>query len=126
MPKSKRGPVGRGIVMEGSTCETFKGINASPYREWFHIDRTKGLINNELRDRIRFLEHIRQAVRFWAVLPGKTQREIAEGVAFSILVALDGEAVACGPYAVRSIDEQGKEGENIAGTLHEEFVDDKE
>jgi hypothetical protein len=70
-----------------------------------------------------FLKHVAQTARYWAELPNRTPLEVAEGVAFSILVALDGEALACGPYAVRPINQRGKEGRDIAGSLHERFHD---
>ena len=48
-------------------------------------------------------------------------RRAAELTAFSILVSIDGEAIECGPYALRPIDRNGKEGRDIAGTLHHEL-----
>ena len=38
-----------------------------------------------------FLHHVRELARYWAELPGdKTPRERCDGLAFSILVAIDG------------------------------------
>lgn len=76
----------------------------------------------------RFLEHIKMMAEYWNTIPETdlvtarkiTQLDRIEGLAFSILVALDGGA-ATGPYAVRPINGKGKEGKDIAGSLHEYF-----
>ena len=74
------------------------------------------------KDRDLFLNHIKEIAKYWASLSGtKEPIEIAEGTAFSILVAIDGEAAFCGPYALRPIDDKGHEGDDIAGALHEQF-----
>jgi hypothetical protein len=65
-----------------------------------------------------FIEYVKAVARYWAELPNKTPLEVAEGTAFSIFVALDGEASGCGPYAVRPLNEDGEEGKDIAGSLH--------
>lgn len=49
-----------------------------------------------------------------------------ELLAFSILTKIDGECIECGPFALRSLDEQGKEGEDIAGNLHHELMNMKD
>jgi hypothetical protein len=80
--------------------------------------------NKQLKaEKAKFLRYVAETAKYWASLPGKTALEVANGTAFSILVALDGEACYCGPYAVRPIDEDGlgTEGVDIAGQLHEEF-----
>ena len=42
-----------------------------------------------------FMHHVRELARYWAELPGdKTPRERCDGLAFSILVAIDGGSVA--------------------------------
>ena len=73
----------------------------------------------------RFLNYVRESAKYWAQQPCKTPLEIAEGTAFSILVALDGEACDCGPYVVRPINDKGREGEDIAGSLHNEMYNIK-
>ena len=42
--------------------------------------------------RARFLDVVSASVQYWATLPGMPARERCEGVAFSILVILDGES----------------------------------
>ena len=69
----------------------------------------------------RFLSYVRKSAKYWAELPGKTALEVAVGTAFSILVALDGEACGCGPYVVKPIRPSNREGQDIAGSLHEEL-----
>lgn len=69
-----------------------------------------------------FLRYIDSLVEYWEhEATVKSVHEKLHGLAFSILVALDGGAVEVGPFAVRSIDEDGNEGEDIAGSLHEKF-----
>ncbi len=43
--------------------------------------------------RREFLDYCREMARYWADLPDKTPLERCEGVAFSILVAIDGETL---------------------------------
>jgi hypothetical protein len=68
-----------------------------------------------------FIETIVGILDYWYRLPDKTVRERMEGAIFSTLVILDGGSPVSGPFSVRSIDENGKEGEDIAGGLHELF-----
>ena len=45
--------------------------------------------------RQQFIDHVRALSRYWATLPGnKTPQERCDGLAFSILVAIDGGAMA--------------------------------
>lgn len=68
--------------------------------------------------RAEFLEHVLVTVDYWAKVPGKTTREALSGLAFSILVALDGGAMDLPAYDLTPIphpdDEQfaKDEGEN--------------
>jgi hypothetical protein len=71
--------------------------------------------------RDEFVEQIGDILDYWHDLPGKTVRERMEGAVFSILVILDGENGTLPPYVVRPLDENGNEGEDIAGCLHELF-----
>jgi hypothetical protein len=77
------------------------------------------------REREAFLEHVRVMIGYWASeggsnVPEETpKREALSGLAFSILVMLDGGAVDVGPYAVRAVADDGSEGGDIAGPLHE-------
>jgi hypothetical protein len=68
----------------------------------------------------KYLLHVRGIINYWAK-EGTSPQAIAEGVAFSMLVALDGEALGLSPFAVRPINTRGKEGADIAGGLHEEL-----
>lgn len=74
-----------------------------------------------------FLDHVRLMVDYWAgeepsnVPAEYGHRERLEGLAFSIMVALDGGA-SVGPYEVRPITEDGisaSPDRSIAGALHE-------
>lgn len=78
------------------------------------------LADDFMKTRSQFLDHCRGLAKYWAELPNKTPEERCSGVAFSILVALDGEAIAVGPFSVRPIV-AGEEGENIAGAMHDLF-----
>lgn len=49
-----------------------------------------------------------------------------EMVAFGVLVMIDGENPFCGPYALKPLDEDGNEGEDIAGDLHNNFYSIKD
>jgi hypothetical protein len=69
----------------------------------------------------KFIDMVVDTIDYWCELPKKTLRERMEGFAFSILVTLDGESGDMPPYAVRPLDEDGDEGEDIAGCLHELF-----
>jgi hypothetical protein len=87
-----------------------------------------------MKERDEFLDHVRQMIGYWASeegsnVPAETsKRDALEGLAFSILVALDGGA-AVGPYVVSPLDLNGRlqwvarpEGVgllDIAGELHE-------
>jgi hypothetical protein len=68
-----------------------------------------------------FVEQLCDNIDYWHNLSGKTIRERIEGAVFSTLVMLDGGCPAAHPFAVRPIDEDGDEGEDIAGYLHELF-----
>lgn len=51
-----------------------------------------------------------------------TVKRKLETVAFATLSILDGETFGIGPYSVKAIDENGKKGKDIAGNLHQMFV----
>lgn len=71
-----------------------------------------------------FLAHVRAVARYWSDQDGN-KLDCAEGVAFSILVALDGGALALSPMEVRLIRRNGTAGPNIAGGLHDAFYEKK-
>jgi hypothetical protein len=68
-----------------------------------------------------FMDQICDDIDYWHDLPEKTIRERMEGAIFSALVMLDGGCSCAPPFAVRPIDEDGSEGKDIAGYLHEIF-----
>jgi hypothetical protein len=68
-----------------------------------------------------FVDQICDKIDYWHDLPGKTIRERIEGAIFSTRVMLDGGCPYVSPFAVKPIDEDGREGEDIAGYLHELF-----
>ncbi|MBD7967739.1 hypothetical protein [Paenibacillus gallinarum] len=70
-----------------------------------------------------FLEHIKHGiVEYWANLSDKTDLEKCDGVAFSILTLLDGYSGGMSPFEVKPLDEEGIAGEDIAGSLHEQYA----
>ena len=84
----------------------------------------------------KFLEHIRDLIDYWEEeARAKTSREKLEGLAFSILTALDGCAAALPGFEVKAIGTEEDieyfeeidenyypiDGEDIAGNLHELF-----
>ncbi|MCM3783688.1 hypothetical protein M3231_11955 [Neobacillus mesonae] len=71
---------------------------------------------------IEFLEHIKHGiVEYWSKLPDKSDIEKCEGVAFSILTLLDGYSGGMPAFEVKPLDEKGIAGEDIAGSLHEQY-----
>ena len=84
--------------------------------------------------REKFLTHVAVMADYWAKLPGLSVEARCEGVAFSLLVALDGGTMALPLFVVtpgphpddkeyhfrRGEDWWPSEGD-IAGTLHESF-----
>ena len=54
------------------------------------VNMTRPLTEEEVR--MNFLRHIKGMVKYWAVQPHQTIDEKLDGLAFSILVAIDGEA----------------------------------
>jgi len=67
----------------------------------------------------KFFQEINSKIDFWKQGDGSIEEKL-RGLAFSILVIIDGES-SIGPFALKPIDENGNEGENIAGELHHEF-----
>jgi hypothetical protein len=77
--------------------------------------------SSERKVKNEFLKAIHSNIDYWESLPDKTTRERIEGIAFSILVILDGESIRMPPFAVRPLDENGNEGISISGELHDSF-----
>lgn len=80
----------------------------------------------------QFLTTVANYVEYWATLPNKTDREKVEGLAFSMLVILDGGSATLPGFAVTPTPHESdkdyhiERGENyfptdvdIAGSLHE-------
>jgi len=55
---------------------------------------------------------------YWYSFKGITERDKMEGLLFSTLVIIDGEGGSFPACALKPIDENGNEGEDIAGDLH--------
>jgi len=72
---------------------------------------------DEFRD--EFLDHIAHLVKYWNDVEKEDPIEKLEGLAFSILVALDGESAACPGYSVIPLGENPLM--DISGSLHELF-----
>ena len=84
-----------------------------------------------------FLKHVWVLIDYWSKLPGKTERERMDGLAFSMLVAIDGEAMAVPSFTLAPAPHpddkeyrrsQGNNwwppsGVDIAGPLHDQFHD---
>jgi hypothetical protein len=83
------------------------------------IDPNAGSTHERLKN--EFVEQVYNIIDYWHDLPGKTILERIEGAIFSTLVIFDGESGGLPPFAVRPIDEDGNEGADIAGYLHEVF-----
>ena len=92
--------------------------------------------------RAKVIDHIRNMVNYWGSLPSKTEIERLEGLAFSILVMLDGNTTDIpGFMLIPNPHESDKEyliscGENyypyskphkndVGGSLHDEFFKPK-
>jgi len=81
-----------------------------------------------------YLDMIRAYIDYWAIEPKKTCREKLEGLAFSILLIIDGEsalpAFSLTPiphpgdrqYCIDNGERWWPSGIDIAGGLHEDFV----
>lgn len=78
-------------------------------------------MENLMQHKIDFIDHARFVIDYWAKQPGLTEQQRLEGVVFSILVAIDGEAVDIGPYMLKPTKEGGKWGPDIGGDLHNLF-----
>jgi hypothetical protein len=83
---------------------------------------------NEMLAKEQLLAHVSAMVRYWngeggSNVPPKTGcRDRLEGLAFSLLVMLDGGSVDVEyGWLLEPVDEHGNVGESIAGTLHEEW-----
>lgn len=79
----------------------------------------------------QLLDHVSAMVDYWSSVPGRSnvpaetsKREALEGLAFSLLVMLDGDALTGGTWELRPVLDRGDRivilG-NIAGTLHEQW-----
>lgn len=77
-----------------------------------------------------FLDHASSLVEYWHDLEDKSVREKLEGLLFSILVSIDGEACATPAYSLIphvTVDNDKDDGtwehseEDIAGCLHDEY-----
>lgn len=96
---------------------------------------------DEVREKV--IDHVRDCVRYWETLPDKTQHERLDGLAFSILVMLDGGVLGLPGFQVMACphpDDKAyhqENGENwfadvpenkhdIAGCLHEIYSMNKD
>jgi len=82
----------------------------------FRKEYYKMASENDMRD--DFLEHVRHLVEYWNEIEKEDTIEKLEGLAFSILVALDGGSAALPGYSVIPL---GNSECDIAGSLHELF-----
>ncbi len=68
----------------------------------------------------QFLQHLKHLADYWE-RQEISDKEKLEGLTFSMLVMLDGGSGDMPGFAVRPIGENGDEGKDIAGSLHEKF-----
>ena len=70
-----------------------------------------------------FLRYVHDQVDYWDREKGKSQKERLDSLAFSILVALDGEAGALpGGFEVLPLEpKQSRTPADIAGGLHDDY-----
>jgi len=98
---------------------------------------------DEIRE--KFLKHVWHLIEYWhKEVPNKPEKEKMEGLAFSILAALDGSAMALPPFIVAPMphkedkefyinndmnyypyNDRSKINGDIAGSLHELFFKSK-
>ena len=75
-----------------------------------------------------FLNHIDQLVKYWGSVPHQSNTEKLEGLAFSILSALDGCSVGLSPYILTPLvvpegeDDWVSSELDITGALHDQFA----
>jgi hypothetical protein len=76
----------------------------------------------------QLLDHVDLMVDYWSSVEGRsnvppetTKREALTGLAFSLLVMLDGDALGVDGLFLAPIDESGEVGERINGYLHEQW-----
>ena len=70
---------------------------------------------DEVRENL--LHHVISCIRYWHTLPGKNVRERLYGLAFSILVALDGEAGDLPGFLVIANPHPDDKGYHISGEM---------
>lgn len=80
---------------------------------------SRELTTDEARDQL--VAHVRDMIAYWEAQPGSSRSQL-EGLAFSILVILDGETMLPG-FKVACCAEHGEnwfpDGVDLAGSLHE-------
>lgn len=78
-------------------------------------------MDKTMQHKIDLLQHIWAMIDYWEKLPDQDIRSKLQGVAFSILVAIDGEAKDIGPYSLKPLLPDSKWGPDIGGDLHDLF-----
>jgi len=73
----------------------------------------------EYRD--EFIDHVKYMVVHWNEMPNKSVKEKLEGLAFTILSAIDGRTTTLPAYKLMPVisDSEGTVGDDIAGRLHD-------
>ena len=70
--------------------------------------------------RKRFINRIKENIELWAKSQG-TEKDKLEGLAFSILVIIDGESAHLPPFILAPISKKSKVKGDIGGNLHNSF-----
>jgi hypothetical protein len=68
----------------------------------------------------RLVNQVREIAKYWAnETRAKSRLDVADGVAFGILVLLDGVSIGSRTYSVREVKERGGHSPNLSGDLHD-------
>lgn len=75
-----------------------------------------------MTQRDKFLKTVRDHIdRISYTNAAKTEKEKLQLLAFVILVMIDGESTEVPPFSLRPINDNGDEGRDIAGNLHNDL-----
>lgn len=75
-------------------------------------------MQSENENKLQFVEKVKSIVEYWAK-QDVSDYEKCDGVAYTVLSALDGLIMGLPGYEVRPLDEEGNiVGDDIAGFLH--------
>lgn len=70
----------------------------------------------------RFLNHIRSLVEYWEKQDCSSKKKL-DGLAFSILTAIDGDCISLPQYLLSPLNSTGCSSVNLSGELHSKFFE---